>query len=276
MLMKGKVAIITGSSRGIGRAIARTFAIEGARVVLNGRKTSSQRLRGLAKEIESRGGKALVVRGDVGKSKTAQYLIQKTIEAFGRIDILVNNAGTSPMASIEQISERKWDEVFRINLKSAFLCSREVLPHMKKQASGVILNISSGSAKSGGIGAHYAASKSGMNTFTKSLAFEGGPYGVRANAISPGPIETEMVDDLFTPERRRFLESVIPLGRLGKVSEIADAAVFLCSEEASFITGEILELDGGLNFSKPLSYAGRKWNKIRFVAKLNPESGKRR
>jgi 3-oxoacyl-[acyl-carrier protein] reductase len=276
MLLKDKVAIITGSSRGIGQSIARAFSTEGAHIVLNGRKTSSQRLRDLAKEIESKGGKALVVRGDVGKCKTAQCLIQKTIETFGRIDILVNNAGTSPMASIEQISEREWDEVLRINLKSAFLCSKEVLPHMKRQASGVILNISSGSAKSGGVAAHYAASKSGMNTFTKSLAFEGAPYGVRANAISPGPIETEMADDLFTPERKRFLESVIPLRRLGKASEIADAAVFLCSEEANFITGEILELDGGLNFYKPLSYSGRNRNKIRFVAKRNPGSGKRK
>ena len=257
MLLKDKVAVITGSSRGIGQSIARAFSREGAYVVLNGRKTFSKRLKELANEIESEGGKSLSVVGDVRDSRTAQRLIQKAIETFGRIDILVNNAGISPMAPIEQISEREWDDVFRVNLKSTFLCSKEVLPYMKRQRSGVVLNISSGSAKSGGVGAHYAASKAGVNTFTKSLAFDGAPYGIRANAISPGPIETEMADANFSPERKRVLESLIPLGRLGKTSDIADAAVFLCSEEASYITGEILELDGGLNFHKPLSYPRR-------------------
>ncbi|OGP96737.1 MAG: hypothetical protein A2157_04505 [Deltaproteobacteria bacterium RBG_16_47_11] len=259
MLLKNKVAIITGSSRGIGRSIARAFSLEGAHIVLNGRKTSARPIEGLAKEIESQGTKVLIVRGDAGDWETAQRLVQQTIERFGRVDILVNNAGISPMASIEEIGPKAWDEVFRINLKSAFLCSKAVLPHMKRRRSGAILNISSGSAKSGGVGAHYAASKGGVNTFTKSLAFEGGPYGIRANAISPGPIATEMADELFAPDRKRFLESVIPLGRLGSPEEIADAAVFLCSNEASFITGEILELDGGLNFYKPLSYAGQRW-----------------
>ena len=257
MLLKDKVAVITGSSRGIGQSIARAFSKEGAHVVLNGRKSSAHRLKELAREIESGGGKTLSVIGDVGNARTVQRLIQKAVETFGRIDILVNNAGISPMVSIEGISEKQWDEVFRVNLKSTFLCSKEVLPYMKRQRSGVVLNISSGSAKSGGVGAHYAASKAGVNTFTKSLAFDGAPYGIRANAISPGPIETEMADANFSLERKRVLESLIPLGRLGKASDIADAAVFLCSEEASYITGEILELDGGLNFHKPLSYPRR-------------------
>lgn len=252
--LKDKVAIVTGSSRGIGLAIAKAFAREGAHVVLNGRRTSSKMLLKVTRGLESHGIKTLIVKGDVGKAETARRLIEKTLGEFGRIDILVNNVGISPLALIEQITEREWDEVFRINLKSTFLCSKMVLPYMKKQRSGVILNISSGSAKSGGVGAHYAASKAGVSTFTKSLSFEGAPYGVRANAISPGPIETELADALFTPERKHLLESVIPLRRLGKPEEIADAAVFLCSDEASFITGEILELDGGLNFYKPLSY----------------------
>jgi 3-oxoacyl-[acyl-carrier protein] reductase len=261
LLLKDRIAVITGSSRGIGRSMARAFAGEGAHVVLNGRRTSSELLTELAKELESEGVPTLIVKGDVGTAAVAHRLIQRTLERFGRIDILVNNAGISPSASIEEITEEEWDDIFKTNLKSAFLCSKAVLPHMKRQRSGVILNISSGSAKSGGVGAHYAASKGGMSTLTKSLAFEGVPYGIRANAISPGPIATEMADSLFTPERKRFLESVIPLGRLGSPEEIADAALFLCSEEAGFITGEIRELDGGLNFYKPLSYAGQHWNR---------------
>ena len=254
MRLKGKVAIITGSSRGIGRCIAETFASEGAHVVINGKKTSQRQLEVLAQEIGNDTIKTLAVKGDVGEAKTVQRLMEQTLDKFGTVDILVNNAGVSPMASIEQITEEQWDEVFTINLKSAFLCSKAVFPRMKKQHSGVILNISSGSAKSGGIGAHYAASKAAMNTFTKSLAFEGALHGIRANSICPGPIETNMSQSLFSEERKRFLESVIPLGRLGTPQDIAHAAVFLCSGEASYISGEILDLDGGLIFLKPLSY----------------------
>jgi 3-oxoacyl-[acyl-carrier protein] reductase len=253
-LLKDRVAIVTGSSRGIGKSIALAFAREGAHIVLNGWRTSLQRLKTLAREIETQRVKTLIVRGDVSRAKGVHELIQKTLERFERIDILVNNVGISPLASIEQMTEKEWDEVIRINLKSTFLCSKMVFPYMKKQRSGVILNLSSGSAKSGGVGAHYAASKGAISTFTKSLAFEGAPLGIRAVAIAPGPIETEMAESLFKPERKQFLESIIPLGRLGKPEEIAEAAVFLCSDEASFITGEIVEIDGGLNFYKPLSY----------------------
>lgn len=254
-LLKDKVAIVTGSSRGIGKSIALALAREGAHIILNGKKTSLQQLKTLAKEIEAQGVKTLVVRGDVSRAKVAHELVQKTLDRFKRVDILINNVGISPAASIEQMTEKEWDEVIRINLKSTFLCSKMIFPQMKKQRTGVILNLSSGSAKSGGVGAHYAASKAAINTFTKSLAFEGAPLGIRAVAIAPGPIETEMADSLFKPARKHFLESVIPLGRLGKPEEIAEVAVFLCSEEASFITGEIVEIDGGLNFYKPLSYS---------------------
>ena len=254
MRLKGKVAIITGSSRGIGRCIAETFAGEGAHVVINGRKGTQKQLEVLAQEIGNDAIKTLAVKGDVGEAKTVRRLMEQTLNKFGTVDILVNNAGVSPMAAIEQITEEQWDEVFTINMKSAFLCSQAVFPYMRKQRSGVILNISSGSAKSGGIGAHYAASKAAMNTFTKSLAFEGAGYGIRANSICPGPIETNMSQSLFSEERKRFLESVIPLGRLGTPLDIAHAAVFLCCGEASYISGEILDLDGGLIFLKPLSY----------------------
>jgi 3-oxoacyl-[acyl-carrier protein] reductase len=252
--MKDKVAIITGSSRGIGSAIARTFAEEGAHIVLNGRHTPSAALDRLAGELSGQGRKVLVVRGDVGTMDCAHELVSRTIDAFGAVHVLVNNAGVSPMASIEEISPDEWDEVFRINLKSSFLCGREVFPIMKKQNTGCILNISSCSGKSGGIGAHYAASKAGMNSLTRTLAFEGAPYGIRANAIAPGPIETDMVREMFEDQRRSFLESIIPLGRLGTVQDIADAALFLCSDNAGFVTGEVLEIDGGLTWFKPLSY----------------------
>ncbi len=253
-LLKGKVSIITGSSKGIGLAIARAFAKEGSDLVLNGRSVSLKVLQGIARDLESFGIRAIAVRGDVGSVSIVRRLIFQTARTFGRVDILVNNVGISPMASLAQIKDSAWNDVLRTNLTSAFLCSREVLPYMKKQRAGVILNISSGSAKSGGVGAHYAASKGGLNTLTRSTAFEGAPYGIRANAIAPGPIETEMAEHLFNPERKRRLESVIPLRRLGAPDDIASAAVFLSSGEASYITGEILEIDGGLNFYKPLSY----------------------
>jgi 3-oxoacyl-[acyl-carrier protein] reductase len=254
-LLKDKVAIISGSSRGIGQGIARAFAEEGAHIVLNGRDASL--LEKLAGDLKPFGIKVIYFKGDVTRPSVVRQLILRTIKNFGRVDILVNNVGISPMASIDQITVQAWDEVIETNLKSAFLCSIEVLPYMKRQRFGVILNISSGSAKSGGVGAHYAASKGGLNTLTKSVAYEGAPDGIRANAISPGPIETAMADSLFTPERKRFLESIIPLRRLGVPADIVQAAVFLCSDEASYITGEILEIDGGLNFYKPLSYANR-------------------
>lgn len=255
MLLKDKVAVVTGSSRGIGRSIAENFVRQGARVVLNGREKPSPVLASFMDEIEKQGGETLFVKGDAGDAATADRFVQEALDRWGKIDILVNNAGISPMAAIEQISEAEWDRVLGVNLKSAFLCSKAVLPHMKKQGGGVIVNISSGSGKSGGIGAHYAASKAGLNTFTKSLAFEGAPFAIRANAVAPGPIETDMVDSIFSPDRKRFLESIIPLGRLGLSQDIADAVVFLCSDTASYITGEIMELDGGLQFFKPLSYA---------------------
>jgi 3-oxoacyl-[acyl-carrier protein] reductase len=255
MAFKDKVAVVTGSSRGIGRSIAENFVRQGARVVLNGRKSPSPALASFMDEIEKQGGETLFIQGDAGDAATAASFVQGALDRWGRIDILVNNAGISPMATIEQISEAEWDRVLGVNLKSAFLCSKAVLPHMKKQGGGVIVNISSGSGKSGGIGAHYAASKAGLNTFTKSLAFEGAPHGIRANAIAPGPIETDMVDSIFSPDRKRFLESIIPLGRLGYSQDIANAVVFLCSDTAGYITGEIMELDGGLQFFKPLSYA---------------------
>ncbi len=235
-------------------AIARAFAREGSDIVLNGRTASTKALQAISRDLRSLGVRAIAVRGDVGLPSLIRHLVSQAFETFGRIDILVNNAGISPMASLAEIKDSAWESVLKTNLTSAFLCSREVLPYMKRRKKGVILNISSGSAKSGGVGAHYAASKGGVNTLTRSLAFEGGPYGIRANAIAPGPIETEMAEHLFSPERRAMLESVIPLKKLGVSRDIAEAAVFLCSDEASYITGETLEIDGGLNFYKPLSY----------------------
>lgn len=259
MVLKDKVAIVTGSSRGIGWSIARLFALEGAHVVLHGTVRSSSVLNSRSREIKTLGRKALIIKGDVGDRAMVENLTARTLEELGRIDILVNNAGISPMAVIEEIAEEAWENVFKTNLTSAFLFSRAILPHMKQRRSGLILNISSGSGKSGGVGAHYAASKGGMNTFTRSLAFEGAPYGIRVNAIAPGPIESDMSEGIFSPNRKRFLESVIPLRRLGTSEDVANAALFLCSDDAEYITGEILELDGGLDFHKPLSYPEKKY-----------------
>ncbi len=259
MLLQDKVAIVTGSGRGIGRAIAKKFAAEGAPVALAAR--SLNEVDAVAAEIRDAGGKAISIAADVAQQNDCERIVKSARDAFGAIHILVNNAGIyGPVRSIETISLAEWDEVLAVNLRSAFLLSALVLPEMYAQKSGVILNITSVAAKAAyqWSGA-YAASKAGLIGLTHTLAAEGARKGVRVNAIGPGPVlETKMSEGL-----RSELAKVRPggsqaigeqmaqgtlQGRPQTPDEIASAALFLASDLASAITGQTLNVDGGIVF----------------------------
>jgi 3-oxoacyl-[acyl-carrier protein] reductase len=259
MRLAGRVAIITGSGRGIGRAIALRFAAEGASVIVTARTESE--IRGAAEEIAKAGGKAAYVRADVSKEHGCEAIVRTAHESFGAVHILVNNAGIyGPVKPLEEISPAEWDEVTAANLRSAFLMSRLVLPEMYARKSGAILNISSVAGKAAfGLNGPYAASKAAINGLTRSLASEAARKGVRVNGISPGPVpETKLSQELGRALAQRFhadqdamfkqmLEGILQ-GRPQTAGEIAAAAVFLVSEESSAITGQILNVDGGMAF----------------------------
>lgn len=238
MRLRERVAIVTGGARGIGRAMGETFASEGARVVL---ADVDALVIETARELNGRG-----IVADVAEENAARALIEATIQAFGRVDILVNNAGICPRTPFEEISRAEWDRVLAVNLTGAFLCVQAVLPHMQRARYGRILNISSVAGKMGGVtvGAHYAASKAGLLGLTKSLARLYAPFGITVNAIAPVTTETEMTRD-WSREVMEKMKQSIPLGRLAQANDIAAAALFLASEEASFITGEVLDVNGG-------------------------------
>jgi len=238
MRLRERVAIVTGGARGIGRAMGETFASEGARVVL---ADVDALVIETARELNGRG-----IVADVAEENAARALIEATIQAFGRVDILVNNAGICPRTPFEEISRAEWDRVLAVNLTGAFLCVQAVLPHMQRARYGRILNISSVAGKMGGVtvGAHYAASKAGLLGLTKSLARLCAPFGITVNAIAPVTTETEMTRD-WSREVMEKMKQSIPLGRLAQANDIAAAALFLASEEASFITGEVLDVNGG-------------------------------
>jgi NAD(P)-dependent dehydrogenase (short-subunit alcohol dehydrogenase family) len=259
MLLAGKVAVITGGGRGIGRAVALKFAGEGAAVVVAARTKSE--IEAVAKEIGDARGRAAAVPADVAEEKNCEYLIRAAEAQFGRVDILVNNAGEyGPVKPIEEITPQEWDRVIAVHLRGAYLLTRLVLPGMYARASGAILNISSLSAKSAfGWGSPYAAAKAGMLGLTRVAAAEAARKGVRVNAICPGPVtETKMSKDLGKTLAERigvseekqlasFLETVLQ-GRGQTADEIAAAALFLCSDHASAITGQSLNVDGGTAF----------------------------
>jgi len=256
MLLAEKVAVITGGGRGIGRAIALKFAAQGAAIVVAARTKSE--IEDVVKEIRDAGGQAAAIPTDVSKEKQCEHLIHTAVSQFGRVDVLVNNAGDyGPVKPVEEISPAEWDLVIAVHLRGAYLLTRLVLPGMYGRGSGVILNISSLSAKSAfGWGSPYAAAKAGMLGLTRVVAAEAARKGVRVNAICPGPVtETKMSKDLgqilaerlgVTQEEqlKGFLETILQ-GRGQTANEIADAALFLCSEDASAITGQALNVDGG-------------------------------
>jgi len=245
MSFKDSVSIITGSGQGIGKKIAQRLASEGASVVISDIDTETARE--TAREIESSFGiKVASIKTDVKKRDEIQKLVDFTVKEFGKIDILVNNAGICSLTGIEDISEEEWNGVIDVNLKGVFFCSQAVVPVMKGQGQGRILNMASLAGKVGGIavGAHYAASKAGVICLTKSFAKALAPFGVRVNAIAPGPVDTAMTQ-AFPPEAREELVGQCPLGRLADTEDIAEAALFLLSDAAKHITGEILDINGG-------------------------------
>ena len=245
MKFQGKVSIVTGGGAGIGEAIALALAREGAHVAIW--DLDGNRAERVSSTIQEMGHKSIAIRMSVANAQEVNASVQRVLKEYERIDILINNAGICQVVpSIEEIKEEDWDRVLAVNLKGVFLCSKAVMGIMKKQKAGKIINMGSLAGKVGGIatGAHYAASKAAVMCFTKSLAKELGPYGVHVNAIAPGVIETDMTQMITGGDWRAF-RSTIPLGRIGVVDEVAKVALFLASDEASYLTGEIIDVNGG-------------------------------
>lgn len=243
-MLKDKVAIITGASRGIGRFTALQLAKSGADVVVCAR--SEAPLQELVAEIEASGHKALAVVADVTNAADVKGLIGQALATFGRIDILVNNAGITRDGLLMRMKDEDWDAVLDTNLKSAFMLTRAVAKVMSKQRSGRVINISSVVGEMGNPGqANYCASKAGLIGLTKSVARELARRNVTVNAITPGFIETEMTDDLGEKARTE-LTAQIPLGRLGVAEDVAHAVIYLASNQAGYITGQVLGVNGGM------------------------------
>ena len=247
MDLSNKVAIVTGSARGIGRAIALKLAEVGADVVVNDIAAAADALESTASEIRALNRKALAVTADVSSSPDVARMIDTAVATMGRIDILVNNAGVTRDQLVMRMSDEEWDTVLNIDLKSAFLCTRAVLRHMMKQRWGRIISIASVVGIMGNAGqANYASAKAGIIGLTKSIAKEVGSRGITANAIAPGFIETKMTEKLDEKQRQAMLQR-IPLGTIGTPRDVAEAVAFLASEEARYITGQVLGIDGGMS-----------------------------
>src|SRR2546428_6399499 len=244
-VLEGRVAIVTGASRGIGRAVAERFGAQGAKVAVNWVR-GDREARDVVEAIKNHGGDALSVQGDVSRSADVRKLVRATVDAFGRVDILVNNAGVMVSRSVMDTTEEDWDRTIDVNLKGAYLCSKEVVPIMLEQKTGKIINMSSNSGlyhPSAMRFTEYVVSKAGMNGLTKALALALGPH-ITVNAICPGWIKTDMIADTDPVLEQRILDETA-LHRWGTTDDVAAAAVFLASHEADFITGELLIGAGG-------------------------------
>jgi len=249
MRFQGKVVLITGAGGGVGKVIAKRFAEEGASVVIN--DLNLHKAESLTNQIKKEGFNAVTVKADVSKGVEVERMVNKVINHFNKIDILVNNAAVfAESIPIVDLEEEEWDRVMNINLKGVFNCSKSVIKYMMKQKYGKIINITSFTGKTGRVvysevgsptKAHYCASKAGIISLTKSLAFELAPYNINVNAVAPGSIAPEGTDE----EKKRMLVTLVPLGRIGTSEDVANAVLFLASDEASFITGEILDVNGG-------------------------------
>jgi len=244
--LKGKNAIVTGASRGIGRAIALKLAEVGCNLVLNYRSDINS-VQEVAKEIEAMGVKAIVVQGDVSSFEEAKKIVDAAKESLGSIDILVNNAGITKDTLIMRMKEEDFDKVIEVNLKGAFNCIRHTVPVMIKQKSGRIINISSVVGLSGNAGqVNYAAAKAGIIGITKSVAKEIASRGITVNAVAPGFIETDMTEVLGDKVKEN-IKSSIPLNRLGEPVDIANTVAFLASNMSAYITGQVISVDGGMH-----------------------------
>jgi 3-oxoacyl-[acyl-carrier protein] reductase len=245
MLLKEKVAIVTGASRGLGKATALALAGAGAKVVVNYAGSAALAEETVA-EIRSQGGEAVAVQADVSNAQDVERLLSSTLEVFGRVDVLVNNAGITRDNLLLRMKEQDWDAVLDTNLKGIFLSTKAVTKPMMKQRFGRIINLTSVVGLTGNAGqANYAAAKAGVVGFTKSCARELASRGITVNAVAPGFIQTDMTDKLPEELKQKMLGE-IPLGRLGEAKDVANLVVFLASEEASYITGQTINVDGGM------------------------------
>ncbi|MCA2000554.1 MAG: 3-oxoacyl-[acyl-carrier-protein] reductase [Chloroflexi bacterium] len=243
--LENKIALVTGGSRGIGRAIALEFAARGAAVVVNYNK-SPEAAEKVVEQIQTAGGKAAAFQADVSDFKQAEALVKFTLDAFGGLDILVNNAGITRDQLIMLMPEADWDAVINANLKSVFNCSKAAVKHMMKKRAGRIINIASVAGQMGNPGqTNYSASKGGQIAFTKALAREVAARNITVNAIAPGFVDTDILTAM-PPETLEAALKLVPLGRKGRPEEIAFAAAFFASEEAAYITGQVLGVDGGM------------------------------
>jgi NAD(P)-dependent dehydrogenase (short-subunit alcohol dehydrogenase family) len=245
MQLQNRIALITGAARGIGRAIALRLAGEGASVIVC--DLDLEGAGSVAGEVERAGGRAWAHRLDAADEPEVRAFFEAFRREHGGLDILVNNAGICRNVLIEDIDGQEWDRYLQVNLKSVFLCSKEAFRIMKERKYGKIISLASAAGKIGGVvaGAHYAAAKAGVICFTKSLALQAAPYGINVNAIAPGPIATSMTEAWGQELTEAFMEK-IPLHRYGTPEEVAEVALLLASDRAGFITGEVIDINGGL------------------------------
>src|SRR5262245_43036164 len=246
MRFEGRIVVVTGAAKGIGAVTVAAFAREGARV--GALDLDGAALDAAVAAVTARGGDVLGLTSDVTASADVRSAVDRVLERWGRIDVLVNNAGGfAAMRALEDTSEAEWDAILRSNLTSAFLVSKAVLPIMKRQRAGRIVNLASVVARGGAVRvpAHYAAAKAGVIALTRMLALEVAASGITVNAVAPGTTATDRVLAARTPEETASVAAAIPLGRLGRPGEIADAILFLASDAAQFVTGAVLDVNGG-------------------------------
>lgn len=245
MQLKGKTAVVTGSGRGLGKAIALKLAELGANIVLND-IAASDSIDATAEEFRNAGFKVVVTKGDVRSAEDVKAMVAVAVDTFGSIDILVNNAGITRDKPMAMMSEEDWDIVLNINLKGAFLCTKLAAKQMIRQKYGRIINIASVAGRYGNPGqANYSASKAGLIGLTKTTAKEFAPRGVTCNAVAPGVIQSKMTDVLPEEVRKKYLDN-IPLGRFGTPEDVAGVVAFLASDDSSYVTGQVIDIDGGL------------------------------